>query len=138
QQEGLPTHHCSSRIYDTEKGRGGHGCSSSVTSILGSRWMARLLRRLDHSKLSADQKRSSSHSPALALLQLLLLLQGTLGLAAAAGGCLFAAPALRCVFGPSTVAPGSGFIQTLQVYVLCSIWHGDSEMRTLVIMLQSH
>ncbi|CDI83733.1 hypothetical protein, conserved [Eimeria acervulina] len=116
QQEGLPTHHCSSRIYDTEKGGGGHGCSSSVTSILGSRWMARLLRRLDHSKLSADQKRSSSHSPALALLQLLLLLQGTLGLAAAAGGCLFAAPALRCVFGPSTVAPGSGFIQTLQVY----------------------
>ncbi|OEH77946.1 hypothetical protein cyc_05536 [Cyclospora cayetanensis] len=57
----------------------------------------------------------SAAFPALSLLHLLLQLHGTVGLAAAAGGCLFAAPALLCIFGPSTVAPGSGCTQALQV-----------------------
>lgn len=102
---------------DTDGDVGRINCSkTAITGVLGSRFMAILQRLLGRRKIQADAVLSPSHPPALALLQLLLLLQGTVGLAAAAGGCLFAAPALRCFFGPSTVAPGSGFVQTLQVY----------------------
>ncbi|CDJ32197.1 uncharacterized protein EMH_0043130 [Eimeria mitis] len=114
----LTTRQCGARNSDAEKVVEGHICRrNSVTGVHGSGKMAKLLRSLGCRELSTGDAINASHSPALALLQMLLLLQGTLGLAAAAGGCLFAAPALRCFFGPSTVAPGSGFVQTLQVCV---------------------
>ncbi|CDI85366.1 hypothetical protein, conserved [Eimeria praecox] len=117
QHQQLPTWRCGGNSSDMEKDSEGHNCSSSgLTGLLGCRLLEKVLQLKDRRSLSAGEVLSSSHSPALALLQLLLLLQGTLGLAAAAGGCLFAAPALRCFFGPSMVAPGSGFVQTLQVY----------------------
>lgn len=91
--------------------RGGAG---RLESLFLGRLMTLLFRLTSPSKITQSVRRPP-YSPALSLLQLLLLLQGTLGLASAAAGVLFAAPALRCVFGPSTVASSSGCVLTLQV-----------------------
>ncbi|CDJ67317.1 hypothetical protein, conserved [Eimeria necatrix] len=100
----------SNRRTGTDRGEAG-----PLESMFLGRLMTLLSRLNSPSKITQSVRRPL-YSPALSLLQLLLLLQGTLGLASAAAGVLFAAPALRCVFGPSTVASGSGCVLTLQVY----------------------
>lgn len=99
----------SNRRTGTDRGEAG-----PLESMFLGRLMTLLSRLNSPSKITQSVRRPL-YSPALSLLQLLLLLQGTLGLASAAAGVLFAAPALRCVFGPSTVASGSGCVLTLQV-----------------------
>ncbi|KAL8445516.1 hypothetical protein Emag_005091 [Eimeria magna] len=81
--------------------------------LLASRGPARLLQFLCSPGFEQADAGISRGPPGLLLLQSFLLLQGTLGIAAAAGGFLFGPAALRCVFGPAAVAPGAGFVKTL-------------------------
>lgn len=75
----------------------------------------RLLRLLGKSDSLDPEAEISTVPPALLVLRLLLLLQGSLGLAAAAGGYLFGCAALRCVFGPTAVSPGGRCVEALQM-----------------------
>ncbi|KAL8446345.1 hypothetical protein Emed_005082 [Eimeria media] len=97
--------------------------SPGMGSLLPSRGPARLLQFFYSAKFEQADIGLSSQPPGLLLLQSFLLLQGTLGMAAAAGGFLFGSAALRCVFGSTAVAPEATFAQTLTAYCLyiCAI-----------------
>ncbi|KAL8436650.1 hypothetical protein ACSSS7_001580 [Eimeria intestinalis] len=103
--------------------RAGSGLQAESREEKGSRWMgcsvtsrcpAKLLRFLCHPGFEQADVGLSGRPPVLLLLQSFLLLHGTLGIAAAAGGFLFGPAALRCAFGPTAVAPGAGYVKTLR------------------------
>ncbi|KAL8271547.1 hypothetical protein Esti_004582 [Eimeria stiedai] len=97
--------------------------SHGMGCLLASRGPARLFRFLGSPGFEQADAGLSDRPSGLLLLQSFLLLQGTVGIAVAAGGFLFGPAALRCVFGPTAVDSGAGYVETLTAYCLyiCAI-----------------